>query len=131
LWQNVPPSFLSKKTFLLNNTTNKKTMKTKIATLLIVGSIVGTASLVSAADAAENWGKLCASCHGKDGSGATVMGKKSGVLDYRDASVQAKFTDADATKIITDGKDKMKAFKDKLTADEIKALVTYVRAFKK
>ena len=106
-------------------------MKTKTTTLLIVGSLVCAASLASAADAAENWGKLCASCHAKDGSGSTVMGKKSGVEDYREASVQAKFTDADATKIITDGKGKMKPFQDKLTADEIKALVTYVRAFKK
>lgn len=106
-------------------------MKTKIATFLVIGSLVGAASLASAADAAENWGKLCASCHGKDGSGNTVMGKKSGVLNYSDAGVQAKFTDAQATAIITDGKDKMKSFKDKLTPEEIKALVAYVRAFKK
>lgn len=106
-------------------------MKIKTTFLLTIGSLICAASLASAADAAENWGKMCASCHGKDGSGATVMGKKSGVLDYRDAAVQAKFTDAQATQIIADGKDKMKAFKDKLTPDEIKALVAYVRAFKK
>ena len=106
-------------------------MKTKIKALIIVGSLVCAASLVSAADVAENWNKNCASCHGKDGTGNTVMGKKSGVDDYTDAKNQAKFTDADAIKSITDGKEKMKPFKEKLSADEIKALVTYLRAFKK
>ena len=106
-------------------------MKTKTTTLLIVGSLVCAASLASAADAAENWSKMCASCHAKDGSGSTVMGKKNNVEDYRDAAVQAKFTDAQAVAIITDGKDKMKPFKDKLTPDEIKALVAYIRGFKK
>ena len=45
--------------------------------------------------------------------------------------MQAKFTDADAAKIIADGKGKMKPFQDKLTPDEIKGLVAYIRAFKK
>ncbi|MEI6278812.1 MAG: cytochrome c [Verrucomicrobiae bacterium] len=106
-------------------------MKPIATTLLIVGSLVCASSLASAADAAENWGKFCASCHAKDGSGSTVMGKKSGAEDYREASVQAKFTDADAAKIIADGKGKMKPFQDKLTPDEIKGLVAYIRAFKK
>ena len=106
-------------------------MKSLTKSLLIIGSIVCSASLASAADAAENWGKMCASCHAKDGSGNTVMGKKSGVGNYTDAAGQAKFTDAEAIKVITDGKDKMKSFKDKLTPEEIKALVAYVRSFKK
>ena len=105
-------------------------MKTKTATLLLIGSIVCSAGLASAADAAENWAKMCASCHAKDGSGSTVMGKKNNVGDYRDAAAQAKFTDAQAVAAITDGKDKMKSFKDKLTPDEIKALVAYIRGMK-
>jgi len=106
-------------------------MKTEIKTLIIVGTLVCAASFAPAADVAETWAKNCASCHGKDGAGNTVMGKKSGVADYTDAKSQAKFTDEEAIKIITDGKEKMKAFKDKLTADEIKALVGHIRAFKK
>ena len=98
-------------------------MKKITLSLLLIGSIVCTSSLASAADAAENWTKYCASCHAKDGSGSTVMGKKNGVGDYRDASVQAKFTDAAAIAAITDGKDKMKSFKEKLTPEEIKGRV--------
>ena len=106
-------------------------MKTRIQSLLIAGSLTCIASMAFAGDAAETWNTSCAGCHGKDGSGNTIMGKKAGVADYRDPKVQAKFTDAEATKIITDGKDKMKPFKDKLTADQIKELVAYVRSFKK
>ena len=105
-------------------------MKATTTTLLIVASIACAAGIASAADAAENWSKMCASCHAKDGSGSTVMGKKNNVEDYRDAKVQAKFTDAQAIQIITDGKEKMKPFKDKLTPDEIKALVAYIRGLK-
>jgi len=106
-------------------------MKTQIKTLLIIGSIVCTVGAVKAADVAENWTKLCASCHAQDGTGSTMMGKKSGVESYADAKVQAKFTDAEAITVIKDGKGKMKPFKDKLTDDEIKALVAHIRAFKK
>jgi len=106
-------------------------MKTITTTLLIAVSLAVTSSALLAADAAENWTKNCASCHAKDGSGSTVMGKKSGVENYQDAKVQAKFTDAQAIEIIKNGKEKMKPFKDKLTDDEIKALVAYIRTLKK
>jgi len=110
-------------------------MKAKIQTLIIIGSLVCSAGLAKAADAATNWTTNCKSCHAADGSGSTLMGKKSGVKDYRDAKVQAGFTDEKATSAITDGvtedgKIKMKSFKDKLTADEIKDLVAFVRKFK-
>jgi len=90
---------------------------------------------VKAADAAANWSANCASCHAKDGSGSTLMGKKNGVKDYRDAKVQAEFTDEKATQAIKDGitddgKIKMKSFKEKLTDDEVKDLVAFIRKFK-
>ena len=94
-----------------------------------------TASLGHAAPAAENWENQCAKCHGADGKGQTKAGKKLNLKDYTDAKVQAEMKDADMTKAITDGitengKEKMKAFKDELSADEIKDLVGYVRKFK-
>ena len=97
--------------------------------------VLSTALLIAAplafGDAAEVYAKNCASCHGKDGAGATVMGKKSKVKDYTDAKVQASFTDAEALKAILEGKDKMKGYKDKITAEEAAAQVKFVRAFKK
>ncbi len=106
-------------------------MKIKTKTALFIAPVALFANGAFAADAAANWNQYCAACHAKDGSGSTMMGKKLGLKDYRDPKVQAGFTDTQAAQVITDGKDKMKAFKGKLSADEIKALVAYVRAFKK
>lgn len=83
---------------------------------------------IAFADAAANWSKHCASCHGKDGSGATAMGKKLGVKDY---TKEQGFSDAEAQKAIMDGSGKMKGFKDKLSEADAKALVAYVRGLKK
>jgi mono/diheme cytochrome c family protein len=89
-----------------------------------------------AADAAANWNQHCASCHGKDGKGNTTMGKKLGVKDYHDAKVQAAFSDSEMVRAIkegvkTNGKETMKPFGNKLSDADIKALLAYIRAFKK
>ena len=105
--------------------------------LSAVAALTFSVCAVRAADSAENWGHLCASCHGKDGVGHTKAGKKLDVKDLTAADYQKTFTDDEAfnalKKGITakDGTDKMKPFADKLTDDEIKGLVTYVRALAK
>ena len=98
--------------------------------------IIASAGASVAADAAANWTQHCASCHGKDGSGNTMMGKKLGVKDYHDAKVQAAFSDAEAERAIkegvkTNGRETMKPFGVKLSEADIKALVAYIRSFKK
>ena len=96
----------------------------------------GAASL-GAADVKENWEKHCASCHGKDGKGETKAGRKADVKNLTDATYQASFTDEQMFKQIKEGmkdkngKEKMKAFGGTLSDDEIKALVAFVRGFKK
>jgi mono/diheme cytochrome c family protein len=72
----------------------------------------------------------CAGCHGPDGMGATPAGKAMKVRDFHDPDVQ-KETVADMTDIITNGKNKMPKYADKLKDTEIKDLVTYVRALGK
>ncbi|MEI6607545.1 MAG: cytochrome c [Verrucomicrobiota bacterium] len=98
-------------------------------------SMLSAALLIAApaafGDGAEVYTKNCASCHGKDGKGETTMGKKAKVKDYTDAKVQASFTDAEALKVILEGKEKMKGYKDKVTEAEAKEVVAYIRAFKK
>jgi mono/diheme cytochrome c family protein len=83
-----------------------------------------------------NWEKHCQKCHGADGKGQTMQGKKLKVKDYTDAKVQASFKDEEAIKLTKEGKkegDKnlMPGFADKLSDQEIKDLVAYVRKFKK
>jgi cytochrome c6 len=109
-------------------------MKRKIC--LLITTIIGSAGVVAAADASATWSANCASCHGKDGSGSTMMGKKLNIKDYRDAKVQAAFSDAEAERAIkegvkTSGKETMKPFGGKLSDADIKALVAVIRAFKK
>jgi mono/diheme cytochrome c family protein len=76
----------------------------------------------------------CAKCHGDDGKGQTKMGQKLGARDYTDAAVQASFTDEQAFKSIKEGMkkdDKTLMKPSELSADDIKASVTYMRTFKK
>jgi mono/diheme cytochrome c family protein len=99
--------------------------------LLIAGAVTARA-----AEAKENWEKYCAKCHGPDGKGKTKMGEKLGIKDYSEAKNQDAMKDEEMVKAIKDGikegdKTKMKAFGDALSDDEIKALVKYVRGFKK
>ena len=98
--------------------------------------IIASAGIASAGDASALWNQHCASCHGKDGSGSTMMGKKLGVKDYRDAKVQAAFSDGEAERAIkegvkTNGKQTMKPFGEKLSDADVKALVAYIRSLKK
>jgi cytochrome c553 len=89
-----------------------------------------------AADAKALFEEQCAKCHGVDGKGQTKMGQKLGCKDYTDAKVQAELKDDAAEKAIkeglkdNDGKSLMKP-SEGLSADDIKGLVGYMRAFKK
>ena len=108
----------------------------KRTALLITVSLALAASAALAEDVKVNWDKHCKKCHGADGKGETVMGKKLKVKDYTDAKVQESFKDEEAFKITKEGKKEgsktlMPAYADKLSDEEIKDLVAYVRKFKK
>ena len=90
--------------------------------------IIASAGMTFGEDASALWSKHCAACHGKDGSGATAMGKKLGVKNY---TKEQGFSDAEAQKAILDGMGKMKGFKGKLSEADAKALVGYIRSLKK
>jgi cytochrome c553 len=104
--------------------------------LLAVTLGFAAALSASAADAKENWDKMCAKCHGAEGKGDTKMGQKLGIKDYTDAKVQAELKDDAAFKALkeglkdSEGKTLMKPVEG-LSDDEIKALVAYVRTLKK
>ncbi len=68
----------------------------------------------------------CQKCHERDGKG-TKRGRKLGVPNFADAKWQTSVTDEQLIKSITNGKKKMPAQKHKLSQEEIKALVKYVR----
>jgi mono/diheme cytochrome c family protein len=104
--------------------------------LLAASLLIASTMSLRAADAQALWAANCAQCHGKDGHADTKMGKTLNAKDLTDPAVQASFTDAKATQSIkegvkTNGKTTMKAFGDKLSDDDVKALVAYVRTLKK
>jgi mono/diheme cytochrome c family protein len=105
--------------------------------LIAIGTFITVATLSAhAADAKTFYEEQCAKCHGTDGKGDTKMGKKLGAKDYSDAKVQDAITDEAVFKAIKDG------FKDKegkvlmkptegVSDEDIKAVVRYMRSFKK
>jgi mono/diheme cytochrome c family protein len=86
---------------------------------------------VPATNAAQLYAKQCASCHGKDGRARTIKGKFKHARNLTDAEWQEKVSDERIFNSINNGKEKMPAFGKKLSQEQIEALVTYVRAFKK
>jgi cytochrome c oxidase cbb3-type subunit 3 len=99
--------------------------------LLAAPALVLALALPAAAQTghSENFQTYCAVCHGDDGKGQTPKGKEKGARDFTNAKWQKSADDARLEDSITKGKGKMPAFKDKLSADDIKALVKEVRSF--
>ena len=105
--------------------------------IIMFAAVLGFAATLtaSASDAKGNWDTLCSKCHGTDGKGQTNIGKRLGCKDYTDAKVQDALTDAAAIKAVkeglkVDGKTVMKGY-DNLSDDDVKAVVAYLRTFKK
>jgi len=107
----------------------------KLAFLTLIGFAL-LAGSASGADAKALYDKHCTKCHGPDGKGKTKMGKQSGVKDYSDPKVQEEMKDDVALKTVKEGitekgKERMKAYASELSDADIKALIAYMRAFKK
>ena len=102
-----------------------------IAAIAVVPGTVMFMSPPATADtaAATTYKAKCAMCHGADGKGETPTGKMMKANDFASEEVQ-KMSDADLSAAITSGKGKMPPFKT-LSADQVKDLVAYVRAFGK
>ena len=98
-------------------------------TMLAAGLILwGTSA--AADDGAAIYKAKCAMCHGADGKGDTPMGKKLGLRDFASPEVQ-KMSDDELIAVTTKGKNKMPAYENKLTAAQIKDVITYIRQLAK
>jgi len=98
--------------------------------LCVAGFFLLSAPVRAQNDAAGLFKAKCAVCHGADGSGNTSVGKSMKIGDFHSADVQNQ-TDAQLTDMITTGKGAMPAYKGKLTDDQIKQLVGYIRELAK
>ena len=82
-------------------------------------------------DAGALFAKNCASCHGKDGSSKTFKAKFNHARNLTDSEWQKTVSDERLFNSITNGRGHMPAWGKKLSEEEIKSLVSYVRQFKK
>jgi len=118
-----------------NRERNMRKTTSWIAGITVIAVVLATIVFLSApanadtAVAEATFKAKCAACHGPDGKGETATGKMMKVKDFSSEEVQ-KMTDADLTAAITAGKGKMPPYKT-LSADQVKDLVAYIRAFGK
>ena len=97
--------------------------------VLALGFLLAFVSTSLAADnagGANVYKAKCVTCHAKDGSGDTPVGKSLQSADLRSPEVQKK-SDAELTESISDGKGNMPAFKTLISDDEVHAVLSYVR----
>lgn len=79
----------------------------------------------------ELFEKNCAKCHGSDGEAKTFRGKFTHARNLTTADFQTNTADEQIAEAIRTGPKAMPSFEKKLTADDINALVKYVRTLKK
>lgn len=99
-----------------------------VVMLVIFAAFVIPAS--GADDAAATFKSKCAMCHGADATGKTPMGARLNIRDLTSPEVQ-KQPDAELTSVISKGRNKMTPFGDKHSAEQINALVKYIRTLAK
>ena len=109
-------------------------MFTRILIIIFVQAFIGyfmvPKTFADGIDAQGLFKKHCVICHGEDGKGKTDLGEGLGARDFTDKKFQDSITDEKIIEQITNGTpEKMFPFKDKLTAEEMKALVPVIRAF--
>ncbi len=94
----------------------------------LAGSIEKPVILPPPNDGAAVYRRSCAVCHGADGRAQTKKGKQTGATDL--TSEDWEPDEARDTRIVTQGKKDMPAFKRTLKPAQIKSVVAYIRRFK-
>jgi mono/diheme cytochrome c family protein len=100
---------------------------------LALMTLLSLATSAHAESAPEDWKAKCKSCHGEDGRAKTKMGEKESIADLSQPAWQKAWSDAAIRQVIAEGSPKntrMKPFKEKLTPQQIDALVGYIRTMK-
>jgi mono/diheme cytochrome c family protein len=104
-------------------------LKAILSVFAILILTAATSMPLHAQAAADLYKTKCQLCHGADGKGATPAGKSMNARDFH-GPVVIKETDAEMFTITKTGKAKMPAYASKLTDDQIKDLVKFIRAMK-
>jgi mono/diheme cytochrome c family protein len=99
-------------------------MKTCWSALGLLLSVSAAAS-AQAPDGKALYSKNCQMCHGADGNPAPAMLKMMPTLPVLNAAFMASRSEDSVVKVLTNGTQKMKSFKDKMTAAEMAAVAKY------
>lgn len=98
---------------------------------MLCGAILFAAATTASAQTGEaNYKSKCQMCHGATGAGDTPTGKTMKVKPFSDADV-VKETDDALIATTTNGKGKMPAYKDKMSAADIKGVIAHIRTLQK
>jgi cytochrome c6 len=104
-------------------------MKVRIALLVFLGLTLLPAAFADAAKGAEIYKAKCQMCHGADGRGQTPMAKSMPIKDLGSGDIQ-KMHDSELKTLIENGRNKMPAYKSKLTDAQIGDVIQHLRTFK-
>lgn len=101
-----------------------KTLRSALLVALVMGLVLSNVAF--AESGADVYKAKCAMCHGPDGKKENpAMGTKS----LTSPDIQ-KMSEADLVQVVSKGKGKMPGYAGKLTDDQIKAVVAYVKTLK-
>ena len=100
-----------------------------IMKVVFLAILAASTTAAVAQSAADNYKSKCAMCHGPDGAAATPAGKAMQTPPVTSPAF-AKASDAELLAILKNGKAKMPSYTGKLTDEQMKALVTYMRSLK-
>lgn len=108
-----------------------------MAATLVVGTAGTPARRAHASTPQEPAGKAaylknCKQCHGVLGEPTkTAKAKYAEIPNFQDPEFFKKHTHEEMIEVITKGKGEMKGFADKLTKEEIQAVMEYLHTFRK
>ena len=105
-------------------------LATTIGTLLLPVRFLAEPSKGHSGAGEAIFHERCVGCHGLDGRAQTELGKKVGAADLTSDAVQQQ-RDSQLLVIVKEGKGKMPALGDKLSDDEIHAVIIHIRQLAK
>ena len=98
------------------------------AAVILLALLFSTYALADSG--ADIYKTKCSACHGKNGAGDSMLGKNLKLRPLASDEVQ-KHSDDELFTIISKGKNRMPPFDRKLSRDQIRDLVKYIRSLKK